>query len=928
MFRTLKGRAALAAAILIALGVALVTTLQSRLTERAVLASIVAQHEAHTQRAASDIGQKLQLARATLSELASSVPTDFLGNPPALDDYLRMRVGYRALFQSITIFDLNGYAIGAMPSIDHTKAATSTADRDWFQQSIANGGVSVVSNPIMGRLRAQPIVLLTFPLYDEYGVLQAIMTGSFRLDQDNLLHELIKETIGKTGYFVLVTREGTIVVHPDGRLATQNIAVLGPAHETIAHGLTNPIGSVVGVDRAGLRSQFSFYAVPIADWVLVGIQPHAEALAWLEQLSSSMLIAGGVLALLLIPLMWFGVSRLLRPLDELRARMRAIKEGEPLDARLSTRNWSAELGQIAGEFADMVQARRTAEQALTREKERAEVTLRSIGDAVITTDRTGAVTSMNPLAERLTGWRQEEARGRPFAEVFAAEQEDTGRPAEDVAARAMRENAVITVPYNTVLRAKSGQMVPLNDSAAPIQNAAGEPDGAVVVFRDVAIERATVQELNWRASHDAMTGLANRAAYEAALEHLFNSHQDGEQHAVLMMDLDQFKIVNDTSGHAAGDELLRRIAQLFADRARKADMVARLGGDEFAIIMYHCPGENALRLAEELRRDVIGMRFVWEEQTYRVGVSIGIVAVDRSYGSAQDVQKAVDMACYMAKRDNRHICVHSRDDRQIESIRSEMHAVSRIHTAIEENRLRLYAQPILPIGDRAAGKHHFEVLVRMVDENNNLIPPGAFLPAAERYGLMDQLDRWVVAHAAAACAQRFGPDSWHLLDTMAINLSPLTLRDESIGEFIIEHLQTYGVPLNCVCIEVTENAAVENLDMVRKLMNRLRARGLRFALDDFGVGMTSLAQLRDLPVDILKIDGSFVSNIGKDRVNGSMVYAIQNIARLLSMKTVAECVESEEELAHVTALGVDYAQGYLLAKPRPIEAMLNDAVLQ
>ncbi len=925
MFRTLKGRAALAAAVLIALGVALVTTLQSHLSEKAVLASIVAQHESYTARVATDVEEKLQIARASLVELAAGLPTDLLHDRAAMQSYLSTRAGLRPLYQSINVFGLDGHFIASAPPLP--LPSSSVADREWFRQSIAGGGVPIISQPIVSRLSGNRIVIMTAPVHDDSGELSAVMVGTLRLDKHHVLHTLSKARIGRTGYFVLVARDGTIVVHPDLSLAAKRLDVLGAAGEVITQALAHPGGSVVGLDRSGKRSLFSFQPVALPDWVLVGIQPDDEALASLGGLSRRMLLAGLVLAVLLIPIMWLLVSRLLRPLDELRERMRAIKQGKPLDARLHTRNWSAELEQIASEFADMVQARRVAEEALKHEKERAEVTLRSIGDAVITTDRSGTVTSMNTLAERLTGWQQQEAQGRSFAEIFAAEQEIVGVRAEDVAARAMRENAVISLPYNTVLRAKSGQVIPVDHSAAPIHDANGVPDGAIVVFRDVAIERATVQELNWRASHDAMTGLANRAAYEAALEHLFNSYRDGEQHAVLMMDLDQFKIVNDTSGHAAGDELLRRIAQLFADRARKADMVARLGGDEFAIIMYHCPGENALRLAEELRRDVIGMRFVWEEQTYRVGVSVGIVAVDRSYGGAQDVQKAVDMACYMAKRDNRHIWVHSRDDRQLETMRSEMHAVSRIHTAIEENRLRLYAQAIVPVADRTAGGHHFEVLVRMVDENDNLIPPGAFLPAAERYNLMDELDRWVIAHAAAACARRFGPDNWHQLDTAAINLSPLTLRDESIGEYIIDQLQRHGVPLRCVCIEVTESAAVENLDMVRKLMNRLRARGLRFALDDFGVGMTSLAQLRDLPVDILKIDGSFVANIGKDRVNGSMVYAIQNIARLLSMKTVAECVESEEELAHLAALGIDYAQGYLLAKPRPIESMLNEVAL-
>lgn len=926
MFRTLKGRVALAAACLIAIGIALATSLQSYFSERNVLSSIMAQHDALTQNAALEIDEKLRLARGALAELSRSIPERTLQDSAALDTHLRALAAFRSLFQSIVVFNLDGYVVASTPAMDANQRSASVADREWFKGSVAEGGVPVISAPLVSRLSGYPLVVMTFPVFDDVGILRAVIVGSLRLDQDHLLRSVARVAIGQTGYFILLSGDGGIIVHPDSRFVARGVDALGPLAEPVARAIGMRRGALVADDASGGRSLLAFYPVGIADWVLVGIQSDHEALASLERLSHTMLLTGGLLAILLIPVMWWVVSRMLRPLDEMRTRIRAVAEGRAPDAGPEVGGWAAELRQVAREFADMMKARRAAEAALLEEKEWAEVTLQSIGDGVITTDRHGYVRSMNPVAEHLTAWQLDAARGRPFAEVFTALNEEANEPVADMAMRAMEEDAIVDQPHSIVLHAKDGRLIPVDHTAAPIHDADGVVDGAVVVFRDVALERATVQELNWRASHDAMTGLANRDAYELALERLFAAQQDGEQHAVLMLDIDQFKIVNDTSGHAAGDELLKRLARLFSGRARKSDVVSRLGGDEFAVIMYHCPGEKALRLAEELRRDVASFRFVWEGHTYRVGVSIGLVAIDRSYASANEVQQAADMACYMAKRGGRNrICLHSRDNRQLEVMRAEMHAVSRIHSAIEGGRLQLYAQTIVPIGDHADEGMHFEVLLRMVDEAGLLIPPGAFLPAAERYGLMDELDRWVISHTAAACARRFGPDQWHLLQTVAINLSPTTLREESIGAYIIEQFQLHGVPLRCICFEVTESAAVENLDTVCRLMDDLRAQGVRFALDDFGVGMTSLAQLRDLPVDVLKIDGSFITNIAKDRVNGSMVYAIQNIARLLSMKTIAERVESEEELAHLEALGVNYAQGFLLARPLPIDAVLRVA---
>jgi EAL domain-containing protein (putative c-di-GMP-specific phosphodiesterase class I) len=331
-----------------------------------------------------------------------------------------------------------------------------------------------------------------------------------------------------------------------------------------------------------------------------------------------------------------------------------------------------------------------------------------------------------------------------------------------------------------------------------------------------------------------------------------------------------------------------------------------------------------LRLAETLRRAVADWRFQWDGQNFRLGVSIGVVSVDDSFTDASEVEKAADMACFMAKRTGRNrICVHSSTNQAVDTMRSHMQLVSRIQEAIDENRLRLHGQAIRPLEGDAEHGIHFEVLVRMVDEAGKMVSPGEFLPAAERFGLMDQIDRWVLRNTVEICARRFGNGRWHELDTVSVNFCATTLRDRSIADYIMETLSRHGMPPHCLCMEITETAALENLDAVRALLNGLRSSGVRVALDDFGVGMTSLSQMRDLPVDVLKIDGSFIKNINHDPVNSEMVDAIQRIASRLAMKTVAECVERPEELEHLRALGVHFVQGYLLARPAPLDIVLG-----
>ena len=914
--------------MLAAAGTIAVTTLQSHLSERGVTRSVVEQQRAMTQRVAIEIDEKLLLAQASLSQLAAAVPSHFLDNPASLERYLGSQIGVRPLFRNVLVVDVKGNRIASVPPLDPSTRSLSITDRDWFRDSLSNGGTKTISKPLISRLTNNPVVLVTFPIHDEVGILQGLIVASLDLNDPHMLASVSQVSIGKSGYFILLSQDGSIVMHKDRNRLTRHFSTLGVTGD-IARGLNDPtLPDIEGRAPNGQRALISFSKVSSANWTLVSVQSHQDALAALDRLWKQMLFAGIALSLLLIPMIWWLVSRMLQPLDALRRDIALLGQGVLTPERSYEFDEAAhEFQEVRNEFSAMAQARRIAEIALQREKEMMEVTLHSIGDAVIVTDAEGRITSMNGVAEQITGWSRSEAFERPFSTVFCILHEETGVGLDDVAKRAILEKTVVSLPVNTILRAKDGRDVPVDDSAAPILDDYGIVHGAVVVFRDVAIQRAAAREINWRATHDALTRLPNRSAFEAALETLMTSMEDDALHAVLMLDLDQFKIVNDTSGHAAGDELLKRLATSFQSHIRKSDLVARLGGDEFAVLMYHCPGEKAMRLAEELRRTVADMRFVWEDNVFRIGASIGVVAVDKSFVDAANVQKAADMACYMAKRNGRNrICVHSKDDRQLELMRHEMQAVSRIQQAIDENRLRIFAQRIVPVNTSNSKGEYFEVLVRLLDEHGNLIPPSAFLPAAERYGLMDDVDRWVIANAAKACADIFGPNEWRDLNTMCINLSAKTLQDKSIGPYILDQLVKYGVPFDRVCFEVTESAAIENIHVLRELIQSLRLKGLRFALDDFGVGMTSLAQLRDLPVDVLKIDGSFVTNVHRDRINAAMISSIQTLARLLSMKTVAERVEHPEELVHLQALGVDYAQGYLFSIPAPIEELFTATV--
>lgn len=555
-----------------------------------------------------------------------------------------------------------------------------------------------------------------------------------------------------------------------------------------------------------------------------------------------------------------------------------------------------------------------------------QVTMASIGDAVVTTDVDSMVTWLNPVAERLTGWPIADALGRPISEVFNIVDAVTHLPTPSPASLSIRQDRPVGLPAQTLLIARDGTESGVEDTAAPIKSAAGETLGAVLVFHDVTVQRHMSAVMAFRAMHDSLTGLVNRGEFEFRLQGLLASAQlNPTENALLYIDLDQFKLVNDACGHSIGDQLLRQVSELLGSVVRVNDTLARLGGDEFGLILENCDIGLAQRVGQQICELMDDFRFTHDGRRFRIGASIGLVPVDARWTTAEALLQAADASCYAAKDAGRNrVLTWFETDEEMLARRGEMQWTTRIEQALDEDAFVLYGQRIQAMHSDSHGVHA-EVLLRMRTADGDMVSPTAFMPAAERFNMATRIDRWVVSHTLRWMSGL--PDLEHV-ENLSINLSGQSIGDRAFQRWVLAALGDAG---HSVCIrltfEITETSAVMNLANASHFFEKVRALGSRIALDDFGAGASSFGYLKRIQVDSIKIDGQFIKNVDLDGLDAAAVRCFVDVANVIGVKTVAEYVETESVLEHLREIGVDYAQGYLLHRPEPLDSIVSNSSL-
>lgn len=562
------------------------------------------------------------------------------------------------------------------------------------------------------------------------------------------------------------------------------------------------------------------------------------------------------------------------------------------------------------------------QEALFREKELAQTTLQSIADGVITTNLDGMIEYLNPVAARLAGWSLAEARGKRLSDVLKRRDDKLQLQGDnDAVELCLASGRVIQGAHAATFLNREGRELKLDYIVSPIRDRRKRLTGAVMILRDVSQSFVLETKLEYQSKHDALTGLTNRVAFGDRL--LLALDERNREHSVFSLcyiDLDQFKIVNDTCGHAAGDQLLRQIKTIMLSKIRRhRDTLSRFGGDEFVLLLEDCPQDQAVRVAQNIIDAIHEHRFSYEGKTFTIGASIGVVPISDEFNDVNEILRAADNACYIAKERGRgRIHVYHSQDQELIKRHSEMNVITRIHKALEDQGLALFYQTISPLHARA-GKLHIEMLIRMRDDNGGWIMPGFFLPAAERYNVSPKIDRWVIAKTLSTLASR--PEVFDMIELCSINLSGVTFRDDHFIEFVSQQFRDTGLSPNRFCFEVTETAAISNLDQATEFITRLKTLGCQFALDDFGSGMSSYAYLKALPVDYLKIDGMFIRGILEDPVDHAMVRSINEIGHVLGLQTIAEFVESQEIIDELRTIEVDFVQGYAIGKPEHIDTL-------
>jgi diguanylate cyclase (GGDEF)-like protein/PAS domain S-box-containing protein len=543
--------------------------------------------------------------------------------------------------------------------------------------------------------------------------------------------------------------------------------------------------------------------------------------------------------------------------------------------------------------------------------------MQSLAEAIVATDLEGHLTYLNPAAEKLLGVGRAQAVGRLLEEVVGLMDENDRKLLADPVREALGSNGN---PHNLSRRAvllgkASGEERAIELAASPLRDHNGELTGAVVLLHDVTELRGLHRQMSYQATHDALTGLVNRREFERRLEEAADVARRGEAtHMLCYLDLDRFKMVNDSSGHLAGDSMLRDVAKLLREQVRDSDTVARLGGDEFGLLLVHCPLDKARQIADDVCRAVAAYSFVWHDRVFNIGVSVGLIEIGREAGSVEQLLAAADSACYVAKKEGAgRVSVYSARDEALARSNGDIEWLQKLQGAIKEERFTLYYQPIVAAFGSETEGPSMEVLLRMLDETGQEIAPGEFVAAAERFRLMASVDRWVVQTTLRALSRNF----FQLAQdrSVAINISGQTLGDPLFLEFVVECLDSTGVAPEQVCFEISESAVINNLEHARRFVGVLHGMGCKFTIDDFGSGVGSFSSLKNLELDYLKLDGSFMRNLSGDSVSQTMVTAMIKLARTLNFKIIAEQVEDNAALDAARKMGVDYIQGFVIARP-------------
>lgn len=735
---------------------------------------------------------------------------------------------------------------------------------------------------------------------------------------------------------IIANRSTAALMFEDKELAEENLAVLNMLPEVQAACLYNAKGTIFA---QLLKTGHTEGACPILvtnelsryeNTHLYVIQPiivdserqgtvyiHADfAVAYLHKLQFIgflFLVLGAVSSIafaLSIPLL----RRIAAPIKKLVNTVRTISDTKDYSLRAVKHN-DDDLGVLVDAFNSLIAKVDLQNQALTDARDRCLALYDDNPTMVFSLTEKGCILSVNLTGAKQLGLTVDELQG---CSIFAfIHPDDLPLMHKFIDSCLISPRLVLKQELRTVC--SKGRIIWVRANAKLVENEDLE-SSLLLVCEDVTETHLLGEQIAYQASHDALTGLANRSEFDRTIQKaVVSAHTDNTEYALCYLDLDQFKVVNDTCGHLAGDELLRQLGDLLRKHIRQHDFVARLGGDEFGVLMNSCSLSQAFLACEKLRDMIRDFHFAWEDRSFTIGVSIGISAINGTSGNAVNLLKEADAACYAAKDKGRNrVHVFRPDDEELALRQGEMQWVEKIQQGLEHNRFCLHGQLIVPLNGHREGLH-FETLLRYRDDKGHIIPPGAFLPAAERYNLASALDRWTISHLFEWIART--PDFLNKLSLCSINLSGLSLSDENMLMFISKQFSQWAIPTHKICFEITETAAIANLTYAAKFISQLREQGCLFSLDDFGSGLSSFAYLKNLPVDFIKIDGLFVKDILDDKVDLAMVKSINEVGHVMNKKTIAEFVENEQIFNLLNVLGVDFAQGYGVGKPVPLDKL-------